>query len=178
MKRMLSVVLMAGLVMAAAPAGARESKGRLRDAPAECARRIVSATQTGNEVQVGDAQRVGPSSHSHRLLGTLIGLGAGTAVGVAVAYAARGEVEEVCPGGGPPGTGCDHSWTGSGNEAFYVVPIFAGVGAGLGALVGHFVRGSRTPPHSTSVPDAHRAGVSVAPVVTRRTAGLAVAVWF
>jgi hypothetical protein len=107
----------------------------------------------------------------------LWGLIIGGGVGLGAALAERGEVVESCPGGGPDPTQCDRSWSGSGDEAFGLVPIAMGIGAGVGAVVRAVLPSGRKEVYRA--PGASgSARLSIAPVITPHTKGVSVSFCF
>ena len=128
----------------------REIKGKITDL------RDASMTldRDGTTMLQADNVRLVRQRKGSKLFGCLVGLGAGIAGGLA--YSAAADSGEEAMGG------------------FFI----AGIGAGVGTLIGAFVPRSREVYRAPGAAGQAQARASVAPFVTRRAKGVAVSLAF
>lgn len=152
----------------------RETKGHVRDIQPSSLTLDARGTKT---FKADDVRVLKERGHRSMRKWILWGTVAGTAAGVPWALAVRGEKMTGCWPGLPPDAVCSPWYTGAGEEAYGLIAAGAGIGAAAGAIVGALLPGGanviyRAPGACGS------ARLSIAPVFTPHTKGVAVAYSF
>jgi hypothetical protein len=149
----------------------REIKGKIRDIQPSS---LVIEADGMKTFQASDVRQLVERGTCSRTSCLLWGLAGGTGAGIVAAFATRGPMSSTwCLATAPEGVYCASTRMGLGDEAYLLIPAGAGVGLAVGAIFASRAVGPkrviyRAPGASGS------ARLSVAPVITSRTKGVAV----
>jgi len=153
----------------------REIKGKLRDIQPSSLVIEADGTRT---FQASDVRQLVERGGRSTKACALWGLAGGTGAGVLAALATRGPLSTTwCVGTVPADVACSPMRTGLGDEAWFLVPVGAGVGLAVGSILASDAVGPKRVIYRApgGQPPAR---LTLAPVITPRTKGVAISFAF
>jgi hypothetical protein len=153
----------------------REVKGQIRDIQPSSLMLDADGTKTFQASDVRQLVERGVRSTKACVFWGLVG---GSGAGVLAALATRGPLSTTwCVGTVPADVACSPTRTGLGDEAWFLVPAGAGVGLAVGAFLASRALGPKNVIYSApgGQPSAR---LTLAPIMTRHTKGVRLAISF